>query len=283
MIVFQKRIIMFKKAITCLFFSLSQMTAVYSSSDFITYEWLTDLADKTSYTDHIPHWRCLFNTMKIRGFLECGCGYSTAYFMDHADKVISIEYITPGYGDKWYQECLTLFADRSNWIPMTYNADFRSNSFSNACAYQCSTHQDYALIDPTYLKELDQHFKQLINTSKSYGYPVDVAFVDPGVYVRGDLVKMLLANKVPIVAAHDTISDNGTHEKQNLYGWNKVVTPPNYVKIYIPFGQGTTFWISDQLPAVIATMKAYRDAMISFQECAGDIDYDFLTQLADRP
>ena len=46
----------------------------------------------------------------------------------------------------------------------------------------------------------------------------------------------------------------GVNEEKNLYGWNKVETPPNYIKIYIPFGQGTTFWISDKLPNVIASM-----------------------------
>lgn len=204
----------------CIFLSCLAIasTARGYQSDFITYDWLTSQADTSGYTDHIPHWRRLFNTMKVRGFLECGCGYSTAYFMDHADKVISIEYITPGYGDDWYQVCLSLYNDRSNWIPMTYNETYRSNSFNNACAYQCAMHRDYALIDSTYLDELDQHIKAQIANAKNNGYDIDVAFVDPGVYVRGDLVKLFLANNIPIVAAHDTASDLGSSEKENLYG-----------------------------------------------------------------
>lgn len=245
-------------------------------SDFITYDWLIEQAETSGYTDHIPHWRRLFNTMNVRGFLECGCGYSTAYFMDNADKVISIEYITPGYGEDWYKVCLSLFADRPNWIPMTYNETFRSNSFNNACAYQCSMHRDYALIDSTYLNELDQHIKGEIAKSKELGYDIDIAFVDPGVYVRGDLVKILLANNVPIVAAHDTASDAGNAQKENLYGWNKVVTPPNYVKIYIPFGQGTTFWIRSDFNSVIDSMSAYRQMIL--QTSPG---YNDLTQIAD--
>jgi len=253
------------------------------SSEFITYEWLTDQSVIYGYTDHIPHWRRLFNTTKVRGFLDCGCGFSSAYFMDNADQVISVEYINPGYGDKWYQDCLIIFADRTNWIPMLYNADLRSNSFNNACAYQCSMHKDYALIDPTYLKELNQHFKLLIDNAKLGGYDIDVAFVDPGIYLRGDLVKLLLANKVPVVAAHDTASDYGIQETENLYGWNKVVTPPDYVKIRIPYGQHTTFWINKKFPIIIASMVAYRDAIIQLQESGVQVTPTELTILADTP
>jgi len=275
---------MFRKT-TVLIFSFLAMTlsATGYQSDFVTYDWLGQQAVLTSYTDHIPHWRRLFNTMKVRGFLECGCGYSTVYFMDNADKVVSVEYITPGYGDDWYQVCVSLYADRPNWIPMTYNANYRSNSFNNACAYQCSTHQDYGLIDQTYLNELDRHFKEEIKKGNDNGYPIDVAFVDPGVYVRGDLVKVLLANNVPIVAAHDTASDYGTKEIENLYGWNKVATPPNYVKIYIPYGQGTTFWINEKQPAVIASMLAYRDAILQMMDNGGALGWQDITGIADMP
>ncbi|MBA2727563.1 MAG: hypothetical protein H0U49_05250 [Parachlamydiaceae bacterium] len=273
---------MLKKTFTFIFSFLAiALSATGYQSDFVDYDFLAQQAESSSYTDHIPHWRRLFNTMKVRGMLECGCGYSTAYFMDHAEKVISIEYITPGYGDDWYQVCVSLFADRPNWIPMTYNANFRSNSFNNACAYQCAMHQDYALIDPTYLNELDRHFKEQIKNAQENGYPIDVAFVDPGVYVRGDLVKLLLKNNVPIVAAHDTASDNGTKELENLYGWNKVSTPANYVKIYIPYGQGTTFWINAQLPVVVASLLAYRDAIIQLKDNGGNSSWEDITRLAD--
>lgn len=253
-----------------------------AESDFITYEWLISKAVETSYTDHIPHWRKLFNNMKVRGFLECGCGFSTKYFLDHADKVVSIEYISPGYGDKCFQDFAAILGENKNWIPLLYNRDLRSNSFNNACAYQCSMHKDYALIDPTYLKELDKHFKSILKEAEKDNWKIDVGFVDPGVYIRGDLVKLLLANKVPVVAAHDTASDNGTDEKENLYGWNKVVTPPDYVKIYIPFGQGTTFWIHKKLPTLIDAMCSYRDAILQIKESRSTPTFDDLTRLGDE-
>src|SRR6476469_2410671 len=129
---------MFKKLrslIVAVFVFVSSVEGV--EPDAITYDWLLEVAATSGYTDHIPHWRRLFNSTKVRGFIECGCGFSTSYFLDNADKVISVEYVNPGYGDKWYQDCLTLYAERTNWIPLLYNANFRSNSFNNACGYQC--------------------------------------------------------------------------------------------------------------------------------------------------
>lgn len=274
---------MFKKTLTSLLLSLSLLNTPASAieADNITYEWLVDLGARTGYTDHIPHWRRLFNTMNVRGFLECGCGFSTAYFLDHAEKVVSIEYMNTGTNDQWYRDCLILFADRTNWIPMLYNAELRSNSFNNACAYQCHTHMDYALIDAAYLKELFQHFKAVIKKGAEENYPIDVAFVDPGVFLRGDMVKLLLALKVPIVAAHDTASDYGTDEETNLYGWNKVATPSDYVKIYIPCGQGTTFWISDKLTDVITSMQKYRDTLLYLKNLGFEVQAHNLKAIAD--
>lgn len=250
-------------------------------SDFITYEWLTDPSSGSGYADYIPHWRCLFNNMKVRGFLECGCGFSTGYFLDHAERVVTIEYVTPGYGDAQFRSCLNLFSERSNWIPILYNGDFRSNSFNNACAYQCAMHKDYALIDPTYLKELNQHFKTQMEKAKVDGHEIDAAFVHSGVYIRGDLVKLLLAYKIPVVAAYNTSSDHGTAEKTNLYGWNKVVTPPDYIKIYIPFQYGTTFWINKQYPEIIVAMLSYRDSILQLMENGYEVTCTETTELAD--
>lgn len=274
---------MLKKVNALLFSYLAIVTSLSGyQSDFITYDWLMDKAVECSYTDHIPHFRRLFSLMKVRGFLECGCGFSTKYFLDNADQVISIEYVTPGYGDMWYQDCKILFADRTNWLPQLYNEDLRGNSFNNACAYQCSMHKDYALIDPTYLTELDNHFKKWINYAQLNGFDIDVAFVDPGVYIRGDLVKLLLANKIPIIVAHDTACDGGIKEAKNLYGWNKVATPSDYIKIHIPFGQGTTFWISKQYPELVTSFISYRDSVIAAHE-NGKISMELITQLSDAP
>lgn len=253
---------------------------VYSSeAEFITYEWLITLAKKTAYTDHIPHFRRLFNSMKVRGFLECGCGFSTKFFLDHCDKVISIEFLTPGNDDQWLQQCLKLYQGIPNWVPCAYNADHARQSFNAACAYQCSMHKDYALIDSRYLSELAAYFDMHIRASQLEGNIIDVAFVDPGVYTRGDMVKVLLAHEVPVVVAHDTASDVGSDVDEGLYGWFKVQTPKDYEKIHIPFGMGTTFWIHKSLPHVIQSIQSYRELIVQLPH--EEISYEMLVEFAD--
>ena len=251
-------------------------TLLGSESDFVTYDWLIDCAKKTGYTDHIPHFRRLFNTIPVRGLLECGCGYSTNYFLDHCQKVISIEFMTPGTGDLWFNECLRLYKDRSHWVPLAYNTDHSDVSFNNACAYACSHHRDYSLIDPSYLDSLHLYFKRQIDISRREGKNIDVAFVDPGVYTRGDMVRVLLECKVPVVMAHDTACDVGNGVDEGFYIWFAVKTPEDYKKIYIPFGQGTTFWIHKSLPQVIQSISAYRD------EIKAGTTYEQLKEIADR-
>lgn len=249
-------------------------------ADFITYDWL--ISSDPDNSDHLPHWRRLFQTLQVRGFLECGVGFSTKYFLDNSIKVISIEYINPGYGDRLFREFTSLLEENPKWMPQLYNENCRSNSFNNACAYQCSMHKDYAMIDPGYLKELNDYYKTQIELSRNYGYDIDVAFVHPCVYIRGDMVKLLLSNKIPVVAAHNTASDFGIKEKENLYGWNKVLTPPDYVKIYIPYGHGFTFWINKKYPDVITSILSYKDSILQKQE-DGALTLEALTQLADAP
>lgn len=271
---------MIKKVMCVVCLCLSMITAAHAKEcDFITYDWLISTAKTTSYTDHIPHFRRLFNSMKVRTFIECGCGYSTKYFMDHSNKVISIEFMTTGTGDIWFKECIKLYKDCTNWLPLAYYA---SDTFSKACGYQNSIHKDYALIDPRYLNELNEYFKVYLRAAELENNDVDVAFVDPGIYIRGDMVKLFLYHKVPVVVAHDTASDVGSDVDVGLYGWFKVKTPYDYEKIYIPFGQGTTFWINKSFPEVIQSMKRYRDRIIALSE-QGGLLYENLKAIADEP
>ena len=274
---------MFKKFFVTVCIKIMSLSTLVCASDvdFITYEWLQDLGKNTSYTDHVPHFRRLFNTMNVRGFLECGCGFSTKYFMDNCKKVVSIEFMMPGTSDLWFNECLKLYQDCPNWIPLAYNQDFQDVSFNEACGYACATHQDYELIDPSYMNSMDAYFKERMAQAKLEGYDIDVAFVDAGVYTRGDMVKVLLANKVPVVLAHDTASDDGSSTERGLYGWFKVVTPQDYVKVYIPWGQGTTFWIRKDMTDVVTSISAYRNQVIQAQNDGG-LSTVIMTEIADH-
>lgn len=254
-------------------------------SDYITFEWLIDVAKTTAYTDHIPHFRRLFNVMKVRGFIECGCGFSTKYFLDHSDYVTSIEFMNPGTSDMWFKECLEIFNDIDSWRPLLFNADLRNDSFNKADAYQCSQHKNYALIDPKYLFDLDKFFRDEISLLRSRNCEVDVAFVDPGVYLRGDMVNLFLNIGIPVVIAHDTASDVGPTVDEGLYGWFKIKCPPEYEKIHIAFGTGTTFWILKNRPDIIDSMKRYTSRLQEMKE-GGSFNYcefaSLLAQIADE-
>ena len=184
--------------------------------------------------------------------------------------------MTPGTDYLWFNECLKLYKDCPNWVPLAYNADHSDLSFNNACAYACSDHKDYSLIDPSYLDTLNAYFKDQIDIAHQEGHDIDVAFVDAGVCTRGDMVKLLLANKVPIVMAHDTASDRGSDVDEGYYAWFVVKTPDDYEKIFIPVGQGTTFWINKNLPEVIKSITDYRNRIVQ-----DSVSFDRLAEIVD--
>lgn len=136
--------------------------------------------------------------------------------------------------------------------------------------------EDYAKIDSSYQRELDEFFKKLIRESQELGLPVDVAFVDCGPYIRGDMVEILLQNQVPIVSAHDTANyypnyPDLTEAKpgeitKGLFGWYKIQPHPEYEKIFMNYGAGTMFWVHKELapPAALAALRTHRDNKVWF-------------------
>lgn len=213
----------------------------------ITFDWLMDAGDKYGYTSHIDHFRELFSLMKVRTFLECGCGYSTKYFLDNCEKVISVEFKSEGTDLQWINQCREMYKGINNWQAIDY---IGSSDFSWACGWQCSNHTDPALINGKYITEMSGFFDSLLKDNI-----VDVGFVDAGQYIRGDMVELLLQKGVPIVCAHDTNSDDGTDNQ--LYGWFKIKTVKDYERINVPHAQGTTFWIHKDLKQVIEGLKQY--------------------------
>jgi len=280
----QKEYPLMKKIFTTAALGLVALTSPLPSAeqcDCVTYDWLATASKNTSYTDHIFHFRHLFNSMKVRGFLECGTGLSTKYFMDNAKKVTSIEFMTPSTGDFLYKESVRLFKACPNWSNLTYNADLKDECFNNACSYHYATHKDYALIDSKYIGNLETFIKNQIETARQEGNEIDVAFVDPVVALRGDMVNILLDNKVPVVVAHDTANDINGEMNEGLYEWFKVKVPADYEKVYISWGQGTTFWISKSLPEVIASMQKYRDSLMD-RSTKGCLKIEEVKDIADQ-
>ena len=232
--------------------------------DEITYEWLLKTGNETGYTDHIAVFKKIFQKTRVKNLLEFGMGYSTKYFLDVCTKVISVEFISSGYGADWYHRCVSLFREYPNWIPIVYFTGYPqdtswapykylgSESVHKAWSYQCSTHKNYALIDDFYLTELNAFITNLTKTR-----PIDLAFVDSGLLLRGDLVQLCF-NKSPIILAHNTSARVQTLASDD-YGYSRVVAPDNYEEIFIPLGCGITAWVKKEAPyqGLIDMLKDY--------------------------
>lgn len=250
------------------------------SYDNITYDWLlTNEGQTYAATGYLPHMRTLFNLMHVKGFLECGCSYTTKFFLERSEAVTSVEFISPGLNV--FKYATKLYQNQPNWKHIFY---YGSESFSNACNYQCANHKNYALIDPSYLEEMNTFFKEQIQIAHENQLDIDVAFVNPPIYIRGDMINILLKNQIPVVIAHDTEGDGKTDLNSKLYGWDKIETPGNYEKIVIPFEHGTTFWIRKDLPKVIKAMKKYRKNTVKSKILKKDdkTRYKQLTKIADK-
>ncbi len=242
--------------VLCLF----SLTAHSNPSDFLTDDYLIN----DDYTDHIENFKRLMGPIHIHSFLEFGLGYGTKFFLDHCDEVTSLEFVLPDpsiepcdrcarlyESDRWYNQCLQLFEEYANWHPLLC---LSSPFIQEADIISHQKSQDPALIDASYLLELKYLCDELFS-KKTY----EMAFVDPGIHMRGDLVNELFG-RVPIIVAHDT---NCANEK---YGWSKIQTPCNYEKIHFSNGMGTTFWVSQEKKEVIRALKNGPPSPLSTQK-----------------
>ena len=217
-------------------------------ADDITYDWLVKYGDETGNTDYVPHFKKIFKKFKVRTCLEFGVGYSTKYFLDSCNKVISVEFVTSGYGPVGIKKFLELYRGYSNWFPIVYFSGYQGDmtwapfkylgteSVHKANSYQSATNRNYARIDNFYIKEMDAFIDRLAQVNT-----IDISLVSGGFYLRGDLVQMLFG-KVPVIVAHHTCFRSSS-VKDDCYGYSRVTTPEDYEEIYIAAGQGTTVWI----------------------------------------
>ncbi len=210
----------------------------------LTYEQLVD----SSYTDHVQHFQKLFRYAKVRSLLEFGVGYGTKYFLDNCKEVTSCEILFPKQKADWFEQTKFLFRGYKNWTPLLKRV---SKSFKSADKIARQEQKNPALQDAAYLTELKKICDDLFRKN-SY----DVAFVDPGFHMRGDLVNELF-DRAAIIVAHDT---NAPFE---VYGWDRVETPVHYQKIVFKEGSGVTFWIRKDKAELISALEQYAGKITS--------------------
>ncbi len=213
---------------------------IYGSEtlDLFTYEALAG----SEWTDHVRAFRKLFEVEKVDAFLEFGVGLGTKFFLDQCSKVTSIELLVKDrytYVIPWYCDCLDLFRKYSSWSPSLHIFSQAVNDANNLAINNVNPE----IYRQDYLIEMNQFLDQVFKNGH-----YDVAFVDPGMHIRGDLVNALFG-RVDIIAAHDTNFNSA------CYGWYKVETPENYEKITCSFGSGITFWIVKSREDLIRKFK----------------------------
>lgn len=235
-----------------------------NDAEEITEEFLTKTSSSVHYTEHVAHIKKVFNKYHVRAFIEFGVGFSTKFFIDNCESVISVEFVTPGSGPEWLQYCIELYRNYPTWMPIAYFSGpgldtswapykyIGLDSVYRAAAYQPVHRKSYAPIDASFLDDLNAFMDE-----QTAAHTIDMGFVDAGVCIRGDLVQVLF-NKVPIIAAHD-ITRKELRHLDDVYGYGRIIVPDNYIEIYVPFGMGTAFWVKneEQYQEVIKELQEY--------------------------
>lgn len=192
------------------------------------------------YTDHVQHFQKLFQHTSINSVLEFGVGYGTKYLLEHCGKVTSCEIVLPDQTAYWFYHTSDLLGEHPNWTPIL---KYGNLSMQKANLFSVYNHKDPALDDAAYILEIKEICDDLFKDEQ-----FEMAFVDPGFHMRGDLVNELF-DRVAIIVAHDT------NVAPDIYGWNKIYTPSNYEKISFTEGQGVTIWIHKDKTALISSLK----------------------------
>jgi len=181
--------------------------------------------------DYLDPFEKLFQAKKISSLLEFGLSEASGHFLDHCDQVTSIQMVAERNRvavEESYQKWSDHFRDNPRFYSQLY---YCSRQIADAEAFAEATGLNPLFHDAGYLFEV----KELCDTlfrERVY----DVAFVDPAILIRGDLINELFG-RVDIIVAHDT------NFHPSIYGWDWLHTPIEYQKLNFPNGSGTTFWI----------------------------------------
>jgi len=214
----------------------------------ISYDWLSQSPDSDA-AEYIPYLKEVFDRCQVKALLQLGMGYSTKYFLENCKRVVSVDFVTQGCGPGHFKEFLSFYKNFSNWIAIAYFSSFQgdtswaffkylgSEHVFKASNYQSTQFKSYSGVDKTYLNEMSSFFGNLVKLNN-----FEVAFIDPLLFIRGDIVQILFG-KVPVIFAYDAMSRiSGTF--RDVYGYGAVKTPNDYEEIHLRGLHGTVAWIS---------------------------------------
>jgi hypothetical protein len=189
----------------------------------------------------------IFNLQKVNSILEFGLGVGTRYLLDNCQDLTSVELSKGEYNKEWYLRTKEDLKDYKNW-----KCDYIDLPEDIKEADERAQKLLFPLVDTSYLKSLKMVTDPYLDNKK-----YDIIFIDAGIHTRGDLVNLSF-NKSDIIAAHDT-SRNKERVIQNIYGYNIVEVPENYVELY--YGctyMGTTIWIEKSKVDLLNHMKKFK-------------------------
>jgi hypothetical protein len=176
--------------------------------------------------DHYQDHKDIIKNYNVNSVIEFGVGEGTNVFLENCKgKVTSVELLTTDYPkaellkistDEWIDYSIKQFKKYDNWNAVKYEVqssildaeyDVTGNGSNGVKRGDSPSNQEYI-----------QELENLISTLNVLEY--DMAFVDAGIHLRGDIVNLLF-NKVNIITAHD-------FNTQNIYGYSRISTPQTY-------------------------------------------------------
>jgi len=183
---------------------------------------------KSGVTDHETEHTNLVKEHNIKSVIEFGCGAGTEMFLRICESVTSVELHTsdkelaqklPISDDKWMNYYKGYYKDYTNWTPVligvTPSIIEAEWDVTGKGTRGVKRGDDPSSFD--FLKDLSK----LLDPLDCANY--DMAFVDAGIHLRGDIVNYLF-NKVDVITIHDT---NGAIN-QAIYGVNRIKKPDSY-------------------------------------------------------
>lgn len=192
-------------------------------------------------SDHLKPHEEIFKKYKIESMIEFGLGEGTRFFLDNLKEVVSVEIYTKDINlatklripdDSWMRTFGEKFASYKNWEIIFHDCGKDILEAEHDVTGHGNVERGADPRSDGYKKEIRNLIKQLFKNKK-----YDYAFVDPGVHLRGDIVNALFG-KVKIIGAHDT-------NTKPIYGYNRIIVPPDYNILENRDGEGITFWIKN--------------------------------------